>query len=111
MIFLAETGRLLRVVINQFFSNFFSEAITLIILSIVLVVILIARSEKYFGFGRIVNYLSNKHLIITELVEISYFPLISDAFMFLVLFTLLGLLKNLLSFYETSKLTNRLRRS
>ena len=66
-------------------------------------------SLKYFKLEVIVNYMSNRYLIITVLVEIPYFSLISDAFSFLVLFTLIGLLKNLFSFYETSKLTSRLR--
>jgi len=68
-------------------------------------------SLKYFKFGYVVNYLSKKYLIITDLVEISYFSLISDAFLFLVLLSLIGLLKNLVSLYETSKSINKLRRS
>ncbi len=68
-------------------------------------------SLKYFKFGYVVNYLNKKHLIITDLVEISYFSLIYDAFLFLVLLSLIGLLKNLVSLYETSKSINNLRRS
>ncbi len=68
-------------------------------------------SLKYFKFGYVVNYLSKKYLIITDLVEISYFSLIYDAFLFLVLLSLIGLLKNLVSLYETSKSINNLRRS
>ncbi|MCH7927341.1 MAG: hypothetical protein IID03_05065 [Candidatus Dadabacteria bacterium] len=68
-------------------------------------------SLKYFKFEYVVNYLSKKYLIITDLVEISYFSLIYDAFLFLVLLSLIGLLKNLVSWYETSKSINNLRRS
>jgi len=68
-------------------------------------------SLKYFKFEYVVNYLSNKYLIITDLVEISYFSLIYDAFLFLVLLSLIGLLKNLVSLYETSKSINNLTRS
>ena len=68
-------------------------------------------SLKYFKFEYVVNYLSKKYLIITDLVEISYFSLIYDAFLFLVLLSLIGLLKNLVSLYETSKAINNLTRS
>jgi len=85
--------------------------------SLQIVAILIAAwsvyniSIKHFKFDLIVKYMSEKYLIITDLVEISYFSLISDAFLFLVLITLIGLLKNLVSLYETTKSINNLTRS
>ncbi len=82
---------------------------TIFILSAVLAFYII--SLKYFGLEQVVNYFSRKHLIITDFVEISYFSLIQDAFLFLVLISLIGLLKNLWTFYETGKALHRLRRS
>lgn len=83
--------------------------------SLQIVAILIAAwsvyniSIKHFKFDLIVKYMSEKYLIITDLVEISYFSLISDAFVFLMFVSLIGLLKNMITFYETSKSFNRLR--
>ncbi len=66
---------------------------------------------KYFDLGSLVGYVSNKHIIVTDLVKISHFSFITDAFTFLLLFALIGLLKNLHSFYESNKTINRFENS
>lgn len=49
----------------------------------------------FFNFGYIVNFLEAFFILKTDLVKISFFSAISSVFLFLVLFALLGVFKNL----------------
>ena len=75
MIVVNETGQLLKIVLNQFFSNFLGEALALIILSIAFVGILITRLELLNYFKADDGQDSESHTLRDLLLEISI-PLI-----------------------------------
>ena len=60
---------------------------------------------NFFNFGYFVNYLEVLFILKTDLVKISFFSAISSVYLFLILFSLIGIFKNLafLSYIKRGK--------
>ena len=60
---------------------------------------------NFFNFGHIVIYLESFFILKTDLVKISFFSAISSVYLFLILFSLIGITKNLtfLSYVKRGK--------
>jgi small-conductance mechanosensitive channel len=60
---------------------------------------------NFFNFGYFVNYLESFFILKTDLVKVSFFSAISSVFLFLILFSLIGIFKNLtfLSYIKRGK--------
>ncbi len=60
---------------------------------------------NFFNFGYFVNYLEALFILKTDLVKISFFSAISSVYLFLILFSLIGITKNLtfLSYIKRGK--------
>ncbi len=60
---------------------------------------------NFFNFGYFVNFLESLFILKTDLVKISFFSAISSVYLFLILFSLIGITKNLtfLSYVKRGK--------
>jgi small-conductance mechanosensitive channel len=72
-------------------------------LTLILVYVLFKVFEVFFNIGFAVHYLSNLYIIKTDLFGISLFSAITGIFTFLVLLSLVGILKHWVYYYYISR--------